>query len=425
MNKIWYSIYNFIGLPILFIVYSAAGLFNTKIRKGYRDRKILFENLAVNIKKIDRKKKLIWFHSASMGEFEQAKPIIERLKSERDVNILVTFFSPSGYRNSRKYPYADVISYLPLDSPGRVKRFLEAVRPDLVVFMRYDFWPNLIWQLSSKKIPTLLVDATLRKDSKRIKPFAKSFHQTIFKGFAKILTVSDEDAINFEKFDGELDRIKQVGDTRFDRVYQKSMQAKEKKLFMDGVFDGKKVFLFGSSWESDEEVVMPALFELMEKDKNIIMIIAPHEPTILRLEKIENSLPPKVSSIRFSFFNNYNNENVIIIDSIGILLTLYYYCNVAYVGGSFKQGIHNVLEPAVYGIPVLYGPKIQTSQEAMTLADLGGGQVVRNKNEAYQTIKRIFENEELRKRMGKISYDYVQRNIGATGKILEEIYNYI
>ena len=425
MTQLWYLLYNFLVIPLLIIFSRIALLFNSKIRRGLRDRKRLFENLIINLTGLDRRKKMIWFHSASMGEFEQAKPIIKRLKSERNINIAVTFFSPSGYYNSLNYPYADIISYMPVDTPALAIRFLNLVRPDLAVFMRYDIWPNFIWQLKLNKIPCFIVDATMRRNSNRKLWIAKSFHKSLYKSVTKILAVSEEDVINFSDFNLKKDQIRAIGDTRFDRVYQKSVQALDQKLFKEGFFNYKKVFVLGSSWESDEEVLMTPLLKLLKYDKSVLLILVPHEPTVMRLEKIEHSLANKESSIRFSFLNSYNGERIIIIDSIGILLTLYFYADAAYVGGSFKQGIHNVLEPAVYGIPVLYGPKIQNSQEALYLTEIGGGIVVKDKKEAYRQLRRIFSDEPVRKQIGKICYDYVHKNIGATDKILEEIYRYI
>lgn len=287
--------------------------------------------------------------------------------------------------------------------------------------MRYDFWPNFVRVLKEKQIPSYIVDATMRSDSKRLWFVSKSFHKTLFDDVSKILTVSEDDAKNFGLFDFPTEKLKAVGDTRFDRVYIKSLEAKSKKLFAEGFFEGKKVFVFGSSWEADEEVVLPAIEKLFKYDKNIVMIIAPHEPTILHLEKLEQTFAGKIPAIRFSYMNNYDNERIIIVDSIGILLTLYHYADLVYVGGSFKQGIHNVLEPAVYGVPVMFGPKIQNSREALMMVNLGCGIVVENKHEAYKQLRHLFTNDSLRKSIGKISSDFVHKNIGGTDEIIDEI----
>jgi len=422
MKIIWYLLYNILYYPVLHILILISPFLNEKIRTSIKDRKNLFSNLERDLSKIDCNKKNIWFHSSSMGEFEQAKPIIEKIKSEKDVNVIVTFFSPSGYRNSLKYPYADVIAYMPFDIPKHAKKFLEMINPVLAVFMRYDIWPNIIWQLEKKKIPFFIVDATMRKNNKRSLPIIKDFHKQIYSCAERILAVSQDDVENFLVFGVKPEKIKAVGDTRFDRVYQKSLQAKEKKLFREGIFDGKKIFVMGSSWESDEEVIFPALSKLLKYDKDVVAIIVPHEPTLIHLEKIENYFYSKHKTIRFSFMNNYKDERIIIVDSIGILLTLYYYADVAYVGGSFKQ-IHNVLEPAVYGIPVVYGPKHENSQEAIKLREIGGGLVIHNKKSAYKTLRKLFSDESYRKKIGQICGDFVKRNIGATESIVKEIYS--
>ncbi|MGE5500112.1 MAG: 3-deoxy-D-manno-octulosonic acid transferase [Syntrophothermus sp.] len=422
---IWYLLYNGIFIPLLYVVLKGAGFFNSKIRKGIEDRKQMFLALENDAKKLDRSKKLIWFHSSSMGEFEQAKPIIQKLKSEKNVNVIATFFSPSGYRNSKKYPFADIISYIPFDTPRNAKRFLDLIRPDAAIMMRYDIWPNFIWQLKQRNIPGFIVDATMRHNSKRMLPLIKAFHKILFRDFYKILTVSETDSSNFKVFGLKNGQLEAVGDTRFDRVYQKSLEAKEKKLFRDDILKGKKVFVAGSSWEADEDVFLPAFLKLTEYDYDTILILVPHEPTVQHLERLENEFTGKISSIRFSFLNEYSGERIIIIDSIGILLTLYYYADMAYVGGSFKQGIHNVLEPAVYGIPVIFGPKIGNSQEAQKLVELGASKIVRNKKEAYRTLRELCSNDDLREKMGELSAGYVNSNIGATDKILCEIYKVI
>jgi 3-deoxy-D-manno-octulosonic-acid transferase len=412
-------------LPFLYSVLRIGGLFNKKIRTGIVGRKRVYEELILSATSINKKKKLIWFHSSSLGEFEQAKPIIERLKQEKNVNVLITFFSPSGYENSKKYPYADLISYIPFDTKLNAEKFIAITNPTLAVIMRYDVWPNMISSLKGKNIPIYLVDATLRSNSPRQYPLIKSFHKILFGNLTRILTVSESDAIEFKSFGFDDKKVSAVGDTRFDRVYQRSLLAKEKRLISFNVLKGKKVLVAGSTWEQDEEVIFPAFLKLASLDNSIIMIVAPHEPTLLHLEKIENEFAGKLKTIRFSHLNNYADERIIIVDSIGILLTLYTYANVAYVGGSFKQNIHNVLEAAVYGTPVMFGPKIENSQEAKRIAELGGGIVINNKRQAYKNLRKLFSEETLRSTAGNISASYVQTNIGATQKILDEIYKVI
>ncbi len=422
MKIFFYIFYNFLFLPALYILLRIAGIFNKKIRTGIIGRKRVYEELILNATATDKNKKLIWFHSSSLGEFEQAKPIIEHLKKTKDVNVLVTFFSPSGYLNSKKYPYADLISYIPFDTKQNARKFISITNPAIAIFMRYDLWPNILESLNKKNIPTYLVDATLRENSPRSFPISKSLHKIIYNYLDKILTVSIKDAEEFKKFGVPEKKIVVAGDTRFDRVYERSQLAKEKKLISDNVTKNKKVFVAGSTWEQDEEVIFPAFLKLAKFDKNVMMIVAPHEPTLIHLEKIENEFAGKLKTIRFSHLNNYTDESVIIVDSIGILLTLYTYADVAYVGGSFKQNIHNVLEAAVYGTPVLFGPKIENSQEAIKLSEIGGGIVIKDKRAAFKNLRKLFSEEVLRKEIGHISSEYVKSNIGATKKILNMIY---
>lgn len=425
MDLFWKIAYNILIVPLLLFAMKIAPWFNRKVKIGVTGRKRLFEELIVNMSSLNRKKKLIWFHSSSLGEFEQAKPIIEKLKQTKDVNVLVTFFSPSGLENSKKYPFADLVSYLPLDTTQNAARFISVVNPSLLVLMRYDLWPNHIYELAKRNIPIFLVDATMRSDSARKNFFAKNFHKHLYAKLTKILTVSETDAINFSAFDLPSHEINPVGDTRFDRVYQRSLVAKERNLIRSEILKDKKVIVAGSTWYEDEETLLPAFMKLTEYDKNVLLIIAPHEPTVVHLEKLENDFSGKIKTIRFSSLNNYKDEKIILVDSIGILLTLYYYANIAFVGGSFKSNIHNVLEAAVYGVPVMFGPKITNSQEAIKLAELGGGIIIKNKKEAYRSLRLLTKDETVRQAKGRISKEYVQSNLGATDKILKEMYTII
>ena len=422
MVKTWFLFYNVFILPPLYISLLIGSLFNSKIRTGLRGRKRIFENLIIDAASLNKSKKLIWFHSSSLGEFEQAKPIIEELKKSYDVNILVTFFSPSGYINSKKYPYADLVSYIPFDTVSNAEKFISLVKPDLAVIMRYDIWPNHIREMKRDGIRMLLVDATMKERSSRKIPLIKSFHKVLFKKITKILTVSETDANGFKGFGCTDEQLKVVGDTRFDRVYQKSLKAKQTHLIKDEVLKGKKVFVAGSTWNADEEIILPVFLKLHKFLGNIMLIIAPHEPTLLNIENIENEVGRYVETIRFSHLNNYKNEKVIIIDSIGILSTLYFYADVAFVGGGFKHNVHNVLEAAVYGIPVLFGPKIENSQEPKELQKRGSGILVRNKREAYKELRTLFNNDDLRKSKKEISLRYIEENLGATEKIIKEIF---
>ncbi len=425
MKQFWSLFYNILIVPTLFVFVRLIGIFNSKVRTGIIGRRRLFEELILNAAALDKSKKLIWFHSSSLGEFEQAKPVIEQLKKTSDINILVTFFSPSGYENSKKYPYADLVSYLPFDTKTNAEKFINIVRPDLAVIMRYDIWPNHIWSMKKIGVTSYLIDATMKPGSARKLPIVKNFHKVLFKDISKILTVSQTDSKGFESFDCSANQLMVVGDTRFDRVYQRSLLAKNRNLIKDEVLKDKKILVAGSTWGLDEDVIIPAFIKLAKYDPDVLLIIAPHEPTLIHLERIENEFSRNLKTIRFSHLNNYKDERVIIIDSIGILLTLYTYADAAFIGGSFKQSIHNVLEAAVYGVPVLFGPKIENSQETQKLLKRGGGILIMDKRDAFKQLRSIFRDDNLRKGKGKISKDFVKENLGATDKILNEIHKVI
>ncbi|QOJ27729.1 MAG: 3-deoxy-D-manno-octulosonic acid transferase [Ignavibacteriales bacterium] len=419
MQAVYRIIYNLL-IPVIYLLFNAAALFNKKIRKGQKGRKRLFEELILNSARLDKTRPLLWFHSASLGEFEQAKPIIEELRKQNIYNILVTFFSPSGYDNSRKYKFADLISYIPFDTASSAERFITMTRPALAVIMRYDFWPNHIWELSRRNIPILIADATMKDGSKRGMPGLRSFHAALFRNFTRILTVSERDRENFRRFGCTDKQLALGGDTRFDRVYMRSLGAKEQNILRPEITAGKKVIVLGSSWEEDEEVMIPALLKLLKYHHDLFIIIAPHEPAIEHLEKLEADFTGH-TTIRFSRQNSYAGERILLIDGIGLLLTLYSYADITFVGGSFKSNVHNVLEAAVYSVPVLYGPKIYNSQEAGRLASSGGGIIIRTKKDAYIQLSRLLNNDAARKERGRAAGEFVQSNLGATSNIISAI----
>ncbi len=421
----WIVFYNYFLIHLFAIGLKVSSLFNKKIRTALRDRVYLFDELEKNLQKVDSSKPILWFHSSSVGEFEQAKPIIERINSRKEFTILASFLSPSGYNAAKRYEGADLITYYPFDSRKDIIRFIELVKPKILIYMRYDIWPNSVFELSKRKIPVFLVDATMKKDSPRKLPIARNFHKFLYNKFEKIVTISEEDKKGFLEFGIPEEKIFVVGDTRYDRVYQKSQTALKQKILNENIIRDKKIFVAGSTWSEDDRELFPALIKLHKFEKNLISIIVPHEPSIPTLEQIEFELKPHISTIRFSMLNQYAGEKIIIIDTIGILLTLYAYADVAFVGGGFKSNIHNILEPAVYGIPVLFGPKFSNSQEAYRLIESGGGFAVKSKIDIYKLLRKLFANDGYRKEIGNNAKKFVESNIGATEKIVEILRKYL
>ncbi|HEY6952758.1 MAG TPA: glycosyltransferase N-terminal domain-containing protein [Bacteroidota bacterium] len=421
MQRFWFLFYNVIFIPLFWLLLQVGGLVNAKIRRGIRGRYGLFEQLEQQARSLKASRR-IWFHSSSMGEFEQAKPIIAALRENyTDLNIIVSFFSPSGFDHSKNYKLADLITYIPFDTIGNARHFLNLIRPTVAVMVRYDIWPNHVWELRKRKIPVYIANATLRRNSSRLKFPLKGFHEGLYQQLSTILAVSASDVKSFEELGVRYPQIQAIGETRYDQVWTRSLEARKKHLIPDGILRRRKVFVVGSSWEEDEDVILPTFKKILEYDSNALMILVPHEPTLPTLERIEAQLNTSPGSIRFSDLNDYAGERIILVDSIGILTALYQYADVAYVGGSFRQGIHSVLEPAVYGVPVLYGPKYHNSQEAVELARRGGGIVVHNQQECYKTLRSLLNNQKTSAKAGAIALNLVKENIGATERFIEHL----
>lgn len=420
MSHFWKLLYNIIFVPMLWAGLLIAAVFTRKIRQGIRGRRGLFPTLTSRVSTLTTQPaKRIWFHSSSLGEFEQAKPIITELKRRHPATVIaVSFFSPSGYDHSRNYKLAEIITYLPFDSYRNASRFIDTLKPDAAVMVRYDIWPNHIWALRKRRIPLFLANATMRRHSSRHLPVVRSFHHTVYNLFDYILTVSDDDVESFKRFNLSTPLLSAIGDTRFDQVWQRSMEAKAKHFLPDRVTSKRRIIVVGSSWDSDEDVLIPTLSKLVRKHRDLLVILVPHEPTLATIERIERELGSQLTSTRFSDLHDYNNEHVIIVDSVGILMGLYKYADVSYVGGSFKQGIHNVLEPAVYGSPVVFGPVYHNSHEAARLIEAGAAFVTHDESEMYDRFDRLLSDEALRREVGSKAQAFVQRNTGATERFL-------
>ena len=421
MMALWQTIYSVVTIPFLWIILQVLGIVNAKVRRAIAGRRGLFQEMERKIATLAPGKR-VWIHSSSMGEFEQAKPIIAALKARSPgARIVVTFYSPSGYENSRKYQLADAIFYLPFDTRRNARRFLDILRPDVAVMVRYDIWPNHIWELRRRKIPTIIANATMSRQSERRLPLVRSFHRHLYNSINVILTVSKTDAEAFGHFGLTGPHIEPIGDTRYDQVVQRSTQARKQNILPRAVLEGKRIFVAGSSWPEDEAMILPPFAELCRELPDLLMILVPHEPTLRHLEDLEADLRGGPSHIRFSSMNEYNGEKIIIVDSIGILLTLYSYADVAFIGGSFKQNVHNVLEAAVYGIPVLFGPRYRNSQEALMLVDRGGAFIVTSHEQITRALRNLLTDAMARSTAGTRAARFVEANTGATDRVIAHL----
>jgi 3-deoxy-D-manno-octulosonic-acid transferase len=356
----------------------------------------------------------IWFHCASLGEFEQGRPVIEMIKNEApDIKIILTFFSPSGYEVRKNYQHADYICYLPADTPGNASEFISIVKPSIVVFVKYEFWNNFISEVRRKDIPLYLISGIFRPDQHFFKWYG-GFFKKILKKFTHIF-VQDKRSLDLLNGIG-IKNTSVAGDTRFDRVSQIAAAAKTLPI-LEKFRDGEKLLLAGSSWRSDEEII--AGFINMDPGK-MKWVFAPHEidkSNIARLEKLF-----KTDVVRYSEFNEESHKaRVLIIDNIGILSSAYRYSYIAVVGGGFGKGIHNILEPACWGTPVLFGPNYKGFKEAVDIISGQGAFCFRNSVEFRSIIDNWLTDDKLYKSSSAMVSGYITQNKGATEKIVRTI----
>lgn len=388
-------------------------LTSDKLKKFVDGRRIVWKTLA---SQIQPNEEWVWFHAASLGEYEQAIPILERFKKEHShQKILLTFFSPSGYELRKNNPYADCTVYLPIDTYANAQKFINIVRPKAVFFIKYELWPNYLNILYRNEVPVYLISAVFREEQVFFK-FYGGFYKKLLLGFTKIF-VQNQKSLALTQTAG-LKNVYLSGDTRFDRV--SAILERDNQLpFMDDFCQGEKVVVLGSSWKEDERFWIP----IINAEQTIIkFVIAPHE---IKADKIE-ALKQKIqkSCVLFSEREQKNlaEFQVMIVDAVGYLSKIYAYAKMAHVGGGFgKAGLHNILEPATFGIPVFYGPNIQKFHEAMELAALGGGICFETQEELNQTFFELMQNPELLFKKGSICSEYVADQKGATTFIFENL----
>ena len=371
--------------------------------------------------KIDRNAKYIWFHASSLGEFEQGRPMMEKIKAEHpEYKILLTFFSPSGYEVRKNYNGADVICYLPFDTPYRVKKFLNLANPSIAVFIKYEFWGNYLQELKHRNIPVYIISSIFRRDQLFFQWFGYPYRKMLY-CFTHLFVQDDRSAALLKEFG--ITNVTVTGDTRFDRVLDVRNQARELSPVEHFVCEGGKekrlTLVAGSSWPQDEEILIPYFNEHPEMK----LIIAPHEIHREHLMYIESLL--KRPSVRLSdVFHDQSlaeGKDCLIVDSFGLLSSIYRYGTIAYIGGGFGAGIHNTLEAAVYGIPVLFGPKYHKFKKAKDLIKVGGGFSVSDKQSFCEKMDELLTYHEVLEAAGESAGQFVNGNAGATDKILRII----
>lgn len=393
---------------------AVCSLFNEKVRKMWRGEREAFRVLK---EKVDPEAKYVWFHAASLGEFEQGRPLMEQLRRDHpEYKILLTFFSPSGYEVRKNYEGADIICYLPLDTIGNARRFLKAVQPVAVFFIKYEFWYNYLHILKQRGVPTYSVSSIFRPDQVFFRWYGRHYSR-VLKCFTHFFVQNEQSRELLAKIGITCATV--VGDTRFDRVLQIKEQAKQLPIVEQFVGEAPKVFVAGSSWPPDEDIFIRYFKEHPEWK----LVIAPHVIGEDHLQQIEQKLegwsvqrytaPPSAPEGAVG--------GALIIDCFGLLSSIYRYATVCYVGGGFGVSIHNTVEAAVWGKPVIFGPENQKFQEAQELKACGGGLEIKDYDDFARIMDRLSADTDALQKAGRAAGDYVMGKAGAVEKILASV----
>ena len=407
---------------------AVCSLFNEKVRKMWRGEREAFRVLK---EKVDPEAKYVWFHAASLGEFEQGRPLMEQLRRDHpEYKILLTFFSPSGYEVRKNYEGADIICYLPLDTIGNARRFLKAVQPVAVFFIKYEFWYNYLHILKQRGVPTYSVSSIFRPDQVFFRWYGRHYSR-VLKCFTHFFVQNEQSRELLAKIGITCATV--VGDTRFDRVLQIKEQAKQLPIVEQFVGEAPKVFVAGSSWPPDEDIFIRYFKEHPEWK----LVIAPHVIGEDHLQQIEQKLegwsvqrytaPPSAPEGATSVLQQGNEApsgavgGALIIDCFGLLSSIYRYATVCYVGGGFGVSIHNTVEAAVWGKPVIFGPENQKFQEAQELKACGGGLEIKDYDDFARIMDRLSADTDALQKAGRAAGDYVMGKAGAVEKILASV----
>lgn len=405
--------YTYFIAPIIWLLFKIGALFFSE----FKSRDKVISEFSKTESEIPAKQNVLWVHAASMGEFEQAKPIIEYIRSkEEQLSILVTFFSPSGYDNQKNYPFADVITYIPIDTICGMEQFILKVHPDVVVFIRYEIWPNLLQLLSAKSIPYFYVNATF-PNSWFWESIGRSFLKKLLSNAEGIYAVNEQ---NFDKFTQliESSNVHRSADTRIDRIIEKVRTHQVERWY---TLPQKPTLVLGSSWKEEEMLLHSISTQLLNE---FHCIIVPHKPEIATIERLQGVFPNSVLLSQLRQEDSLDNQ-IVIVDSVGKLLSLYSLASVAFVGGGFGRCVHSTAEPIAYGIPTFCGPNISSSPDATTFQQAGVLTIVRNKENVETLLQKVLTEKEWIETNRKRIEEILQPSIGESERIGEIIRTYL
>ncbi len=405
-------IYNILLIISEKLIYLFGNFFGHKVKLFAKGQKNVFKKL----KSCElQNHEVIWFHVSSLGEYEQALPVMEKISTEYPkYRLLLSFFSPSGYEIKKDSSPADCVVYLPIDNKKNVRKFLDIVKPKMVFFVKYDFWPNYLYELKNRKITTYLISGLFTEKHK----FFKWFNGWLKKSLSAfdIFFVQDEHSKNILNTKG-FNSVIVAGDTRFDRVFSIAKEFKNLE-FIENFKTDKDLFIAGSTWEIGEKMIG----NFLKNNKGFKTIIAPHVVSNKHIDNLLNNIPNNY--ILFTEINSstdLSKYDILILNTIGILNKTYRYADWVYIGGGFGKSIHNIQEPAVFGVPIITGPKIEKFKEAVDLKKSGGLEIVKNQKDFDRIMDLLLNNKEIRNKKAEITRNYAVKNVGATDKILMEI----
>ncbi|MCM1505031.1 MAG: 3-deoxy-D-manno-octulosonic acid transferase [Muribaculum sp.] len=403
-----------IGIRIMSLGAKVASLRSPKVKKIIEGHKKVIPYLREHV---DSRAGYVWIHAASLGEFEQGRPLIEMIKRRMpQKKILLTFFSPSGYEVRHAYPMADAVCYLPFDIKDRVCEFLDAVRPSMAIFVKYEFWGNYLQELCRRGVPTYIISAIFRPSQIFFKPWGGMF-RSMLRCYTRIF-VQDENSRLLLAGIG-VDKVTVAGDTRFDRVTDIMRERKEIPQMEAFTADEKCVTIVaGSTWPPDEEYLVP----FFNSHPDVKLVIAPHEVRADRIESIEKMLTRPCRRLSACTPEEATKVDCLIVDCYGMLSSAYRYGNIAYIGGGFGTGIHNVNEAAVYDIPVVFGPNYHKFKEARDLIGIGGAFTFSDSATFSEVMSPLVDDPEALQRAGKSAGNYIKDHLGATKRIFSDIF---
>ena len=434
----WHLSYNLAGLPLARAASRLAAGFRPKVARGLKGRKKSFAEIESYLSAAGDSAPAtggILFHATSVGEYLQALPLMRELKAARKERPLyLSFFSPSVEKRARDCDHADLVFYLPEDTRANINRLFGLLKPSLIVISKFDIWPNLVTTAERAGIPVAVTAATLSPDSGRLRGLSGRFHKSFYPGLSLICAIARNDANNFIRLGVKEQNCIVTGDTRFDQTWQRASQVAEHDPLVVPFSGWKSHFRFacGSIWPADQEHLLPALAGLCNSHEHLRLILAPHEPTQSHVESLscfltDNNLSFELYSVLTGSGRGAGTSTVaggtraVIVDTVGALAAVYRAAHVAYVGGSFGKGVHNVMEPACFGLPVIFGPHHLNSYEALLMIERGGAFPVRNSEDIVQIAGRLIKDENFLGQAGRSARAVVTDNLGATGKTLEAL----